>query len=213
MTFLQVKAPITPDGNPPDSVAKECCYGCAPRSVYWLMVMRPQAEAPQIDQSTRHPSESFEDFFTECYEPLLRALYLVTGDSHEAEELAQDACFRVYERWEQLQGTANPAGYAYRTALNLRRSRLRRLATAARRTLGRDEPDTFRSVDERDAIRRALASIPASQREALVLLDWVGLSDREAAEILRIRPEAVRMRASRARQRLREQIGRGEDDE
>ncbi len=177
-------------------------------------MMRSQAGAPLIDASTSQPSESFEDFFHECYEPLLRALYLVTGDSHEAEELAQESCFRVYERWERLRGTANPAGYAYRAALNLHRSRLRRLAVAARRTLRKDEPDAFRSVDERDAIRRVLADIPGSQREALVLLDWAGLSDREAAEILGIRPEAVRMRASRARQRLREQVGgRGEVDE
>jgi RNA polymerase sigma-70 factor (ECF subfamily) len=84
---------------------------------------------------------------------------------------------------------------------------------AARRTFRRDEPDALRSVDERDAIRRALAAIPVSQREALVLLDWVGLSDREAAEILRVSPEAVRMRASRARKGLRREIGRGEDDE
>lgn len=178
-----------------------------------MMVMRPQAEVPQIDRSTRHLVESFEDFFAESYEPLLRALYLVTGDSDEAEELAQEACFRVYERWERLRGTANPGGYAYRAALNMRRSRLRRLATAARRTFRRIEPDALRSVDERDAIRRALAAIPASQREALVLLDWVGLSDREAAEILRVRPDAVRMRASRARQKLRRQMGRGDDDE
>jgi RNA polymerase sigma factor (sigma-70 family) len=177
------------------------------------MVMKSQAELAQGDQLTGHRSESFEDFFAECYEPLLRALYLVTGDANEAEELAQEACFRVYERWERLQGIANPGGYAYRSALNMRRSRLRRLATAARRTFRKDEPDILQSVDERDAIRRALAAIPVRQREALVLLDWVGLSDREAAEILRVRPEAVRMRASRGRQGLRRQMGRGEDDE
>ena len=188
-------------------------YGQALQGVYWLPMMRSQAGASDIDASTRQPSESFEDFFHDCYEPLLRALYLVTGDAHEAEELAQEACFRVYERCERLRGTANPAGYAYRAALNLRRSRLRRLAVAARRTWRGDEPDAFRSVDDRDAIRRALADIPSRQREALVLLDWVGLSDQEAAEILGVRPEAARMRASRARQKLRDQMGRGEIDD
>jgi RNA polymerase sigma factor (sigma-70 family) len=180
--------------------------------VYLLMMMRPQAESPLIESSMRPPTGSFEEFFADRYEPLLRALYLVTGDIHEAEELAQEACFRVYERWERLRGTSNPAGYAYRVALNLRRSHLRRLATAARRTFRRDEPDAFQAVEERDRLRRALASIPERQREALVLLDWVGLSDRDAAAILRIRPEAVRMRASRARQQLRKRIEEGEND-
>lgn len=176
--------------------------------------MKPLAEAPEIDDPSTTPRpESFEDFFAECYEPLLRALYLVTGDSHEAEDLAQEACFRVYQRWQGLQGTPNPAGYAYRAALNMRRNRLRRVATAARRVFRRDEPDLFASADERDAIRRALRAIPVGQREALVLMDWVGLSDQEAGEILGLRPAAVRMRASRARHRLKEQLRRGEEDE
>jgi RNA polymerase sigma-70 factor (ECF subfamily) len=178
------------------------------------MAMKPLGKVLGIDDPpTKRGSESFADFFAERYEPLLRALYLVTGDAHEAEELAQEACFRVYKRWERLRGTANPAGYAYRTALNMRRSRLRRAATAARRVFRLGEPDPFGSADERDAIRRALSAIPAGQREALVLVDWVGLSDQEAADILGIRQEAIRMRASRARHRLKEQLRRGENDE
>ena len=74
---------------------------------------------------------TFEDFFEANYEPLLRAMYLSTGDRHEAEDLAQDAMSRVYERWARLRGAEDPVGYAYRVALNLRRSRLRRLATAS----------------------------------------------------------------------------------
>ncbi len=164
------------------------------------------------DPLTQDSFETFEEFFANHYEPLLRSVYLVTGDRHEAEELAQEACFRVYERWGRLRGTANPAGYAYRVALNAHRSRLRRLATAARRTIRRSEPDPVEASDERDAIRRALARIPAGQRAALVLMEWVGLSDREAGQILGISPEAVRMRTSRARQRLREQLKRGDDN-
>jgi RNA polymerase sigma factor (sigma-70 family) len=146
-------------------------------------------------------------FFEDTYERLLRALYLVTGDRHEAEDLAQEAFFRVYERWERISDTANPAGYAYRVALNAHRSRLRRIAAVARRSLRRSEADQFGAADERDSIRRALAKLPKTQREALVLVEWVGLSDREASEILGVRPEAVRVRVSRARRRLREQLG------
>ena len=176
------------------------------------MQMKPDTEILAEAESTDEP-KSFEGFFADSYEPLLRALYLVTGVRHEAEELAQEACLRVYERWDRLQGTANPAGYAYKAALNIRRSRLRRLATAARTTFKRDEPDALRSIDQRDAIRRALLGIPVGQREALVLMDWVGFTDQETAEVLGITPEAVRMRLSRARRTLRELLGQGERDE
>jgi RNA polymerase sigma-70 factor (ECF subfamily) len=89
---------------------------------------------------------------------------------------------------------------------------LRRVALAARRHRRTVEDDPLRSVDDRDAIRRALSTIPEGQRQALVLIAWLDLSDREAAEVLRTTPEAVRMRASRARKALREELGRGEDD-
>src|SRR5437867_11725625 len=99
--------------------------------------MRSETEAAPI-APPRPGSESFEDFFAEYYERLLRALFLVTGNRHESEELAQEASLRVYERWDKLLEAGNPAGYAYRTALNLRRSRMRRLASAARRTFRRE---------------------------------------------------------------------------
>ena len=149
--------------------------------------------------------ERFEDFFDAHYERLLRTMYLSTGDRHEAEDLAQDAMARVYERWDRVRTLEDPAGYVYRSALNLRRSRLRRLATAARNAFrGREGHDSLDVVDERDSLRRALASIPPAQRDAVILIDWLDMTDVRAAELLRTSPGAVRTRASRARAALRE---------
>ena len=106
-------------------------------------------------------SRSFEAFFEENYERLLRAVYLVTGNRGEAEDLAQEAFVKVYERWDRVRDTANPAGYLYRTAVNAHHSRLRRLAVAARKPFVRREPDPLEASDDRDEIRRALASLPA----------------------------------------------------
>jgi RNA polymerase sigma-70 factor (ECF subfamily) len=84
---------------------------------------------------------------------------------------------------------------------------------ATRRAVLRAETDPFAHIDQRDTIRRALSQVPVDQRKALVLLDWVGLTDTAAAEIMGISPEAARMRASRARQRLRELLIGGEGDD
>jgi RNA polymerase sigma factor (sigma-70 family) len=142
-------------------------------------------------------------------------MYLISGDRHEAEDLAQEACLRVYERWEVIRTSANPAGYAYRIAANLHRSRLRRLRVAARHVLRRAEPawDGLAAAEERDLLRRALADLPLGQREALILLEWGGLTDTEVAETLGLSPVAVRMRASRARKLMRERIRRGDHDD
>ncbi len=164
------------------------------------------------DSSAEGPAKSFEEFFALSYEPLLRALYLLTGDRTEAEDLAQEACFRVYERWTQLRESPNPAGYAFRVAVNAHRSHLRRVALAMRKAFRPTEQDPIAASDDRDAIRRALLAVPSGQRAALVLLDWVGLSDREAGEILGIKPAAVRMGASRGRRRLREELELTQED-
>jgi DNA-directed RNA polymerase specialized sigma24 family protein len=62
----------------------------------------------------------FTDFFRAEYETLLRAMYLLTGDRHEAEDLAQDAFVKACERWDRKagQGTetdASPEGRGERS--------------------------------------------------------------------------------------------------
>jgi RNA polymerase sigma-70 factor, ECF subfamily len=153
---------------------------------------------------------SFEGFFEANYERLLRAVFLVTGNRGEAEDLAQEAFVRVYERWDRVRRTDNPAGYLYRTALNAHRSRLRRMAVAARKPFLRAAADPLEASEDRDEIRRALAQLPAGQREALVLVEWLGMTDAEAGEVLGVAPVTVRVRISRARQTL--QRTRGESD-
>lgn len=159
-------------------------------------------------------TRGFEDFFHHHYERLLRVLYLSSGDRHEAEDLAQDAFVRVYERWPRVQATANPAGYLYRVALNARRSRLRRLAVATRKALHlapSPPADPHAATEDRVTILGALATLPDGQREAVVLVEWLGMKDGEAGEVLGVTAGAVRTRLHRARAALREQL-RGEID-
>ena len=154
--------------------------------------------------------ETFEDFFHANYERLLRAMYLATGNRHEAEDLAQDAMARVLERWDRVGATEDPVGYVYRVALNRRRSLLRRVAVAVRKAPGA-QPDSasepMAAVEERDAIRRALADLPTSQREALILCDWLGMTDVQAAMTLKTSAGAVRTRLHRARGAMRTALG------
>ena len=150
----------------------------------------------------------FTDFFRAEYEALLRAMYLLTGDRYEAEDLAQDAFVKACERWDRVRRMTNPTGYLYRTAVNAHRSTLRRLRGSARRALRLEPPDPISESDDRDWIRRALAGLPAGQREAVVLVEWLGLSDVEAGHALGISPGAVRVRISRARTSLRPLIER-----
>ena len=86
---------------------------------------------------------------------------------------------------------------------------LRRAPLAVRRAVRMAPPpnDEMRTVDDRDAIVRALGRLTPAQRAALVLVDLVGLTSQEAGRALGVRPSTVRVLASRARTMLRQQIG------
>jgi RNA polymerase sigma factor (sigma-70 family) len=157
---------------------------------------------------TPGPDLGFEDFFQEHRLRLFRALWLVTRNRHEAEEVMQDAFLRVWERWPRVAVMPDPVGYLYRTAMNLWRSRVRRAAVALRKAI-RQVPadDQLEAVEERDAAIRAMASLTPRQRAAVVLTDVLGLTSVEAAEALRIEPVTVRVLAARAREVLRNEMG------
>ena len=150
------------------------------------------------------PPANFEAFFEAEHVRLLRALYLVTGDRQEAEELMQDAFVAVWERWDRVRSMEEPTGYLYRTAMNRFRSRLRRATRAARRAFGGIEPrDDFAAADERDALARALAALPERQRAAIVLTELLGFSSEEAGRLLDVKDVTVRSLASQARSAMR----------
>ncbi len=116
----------------------------------------------------------------------------------------------MYERWDRVSRMASPGGYLFRTALNLQRSRVRRLTSRARHIFGpAASVDTADVVQHRDSIDRALDTLPLGQRGAVILVEWLGMSHEDAANALRIKPTAVRTRLSRAEAALRDQ---GDDD-
>jgi len=166
-------------------------------------------------QITRADAVSFEAFYEANVDRVFGAMYLVCGSTHEAEDVVQEAFVRAYERWDQVMAAGNPEGYVYRIALNVHRGRLRRMAVAARKRLmlGRDQEkgDDMAEVEERAVLRRCLDALSPKLREALVLVEWLGLSDEEAGAVLGVRAVTVRVRCSRARAALRP-IFEGEAD-
>jgi RNA polymerase sigma factor (sigma-70 family) len=151
----------------------------------------------------------FDTFFATEYQRLFEVMYLLTRDRAEAEDLAQEAMARAYERWS---GIRDPNRYVYRTAFNLHRTLRRRLAVAVRK-----RGQLLPAAGDADAVERrldalaTLALLPATQRATVVLVDWAGMTAEEAGRVLGIQPVSVRGRLHRARAALRQQIGDADD--
>jgi RNA polymerase sigma-70 factor (ECF subfamily) len=155
---------------------------------------------------------AFEDFFDAERDGLFGALVLITGDRHEAEEIAQDAFLIVWERWDRVRSMDKPTGYLYRTAMNLFRRRRRRAALAARRMVGlANHEDAFAAADARQVIARALAGLSRRQRAALVLTELIGFDSEEAGRMLGVKPVTVRVLASQGRAAMKRSMGESDE--
>jgi RNA polymerase sigma factor (sigma-70 family) len=150
---------------------------------------------------------AFSVFFAERYPRLARACLLLTGDPSEGEDLAQEAMARVLEHWERVSMMDDPEGYLYRTALNLHRNAVKRLMMATRRQAFPEQHGDEDFTDRRLDLLRAIRSLPRTQREALVLVEWLGYTVDEAGRLLGIEAVSVRGRLHRARESLRQRYG------
>jgi RNA polymerase sigma-70 factor (ECF subfamily) len=142
--------------------------------------------------SSTDATPAFEAFFGKEKDGLLRMLSVITGSRSEAEDIAQDAFVRVFERWTEVSRMDDPTAYLYRTSMNVFRSRYRRAATALKRTVAqRPERDFFQAVEDRDLAARALAILTPRQRAALVLTEVLGYSGEETGRLLGIKASTV----------------------
>lgn len=174
------------------------------------------ARAEMVLTVTTDRAPAFETFFQEQYEGVYGSLCLITRNRHEAEEIAQDAFMKMWERWDLLGGIDDPVAYVHAIAMNAFRRRTRRATMAVRRTLRMSPPDDdLALVEQHEIVVRLLAPLSPRQRAAIVLTDLLDYSSEEAARMLGLRPGAVRSLASRGRAALRQQgkVGLDEPDE
>jgi RNA polymerase sigma factor (sigma-70 family) len=165
--------------------------------------MQAEGDVVRLPREAVSPPD-FTAFFAEEHRRLFKALYFVTGNRADAQELMQDAFLKLWERWETIDRIDDPTAYLFRVALNGSRMRARSAQRAARRVVDVAlSYDPFDEVHVREDIRRMLRSLTPRQRAALVLLDQYGYGSEAAAEIMRFRPSTVRALATQGRAVLR----------
>jgi RNA polymerase sigma-70 factor, ECF subfamily len=141
---------------------------------------------------------------------VFRAAWGLCGSHEDAEDLVQETYARVLARPRWLRGE-DDLGYLLRALRNTHVSRLR---SAGRRPLTSplaeqaSEPMDHRTAWDPEgaadvaSLFAAIAALPTGMRDALVAVDVVGLSYREAARSLRVREATLTTRLHRARKRL-----------
>jgi RNA polymerase sigma-70 factor (ECF subfamily) len=146
---------------------------------------------------------AFEAFFRAEHPKLVAFAWALTGDSHAAAELAQEALLRAYRDWAKVAAYDNPGGWIRRVLVNLvaDRGRRRRSEAAALARVPAPGPvvDLERSTDH---WWRAVRALPDGQRAAVALHYLEDMSVADVAAALGISEGTVKTQLSRARQTL-----------
>ena len=145
--------------------------------------------------------EAFERTFEQYWAPIYRLLARMVGDPAEAEDLAQETMYRLYQQGPRLRAESNIGGWLYRVATNLglhsirsfgRRERYETAAGAA--ALGEapeDRPHEIVAGEEvRRMARRALADMDSRQSQLLVMR-YSGMAYKEIAAALNLSSTSI----------------------
>ncbi|MEP2370413.1 sigma-70 family RNA polymerase sigma factor [Ilumatobacter sp.] len=153
---------------------------------------------------------SFETFYRERRDAVVRAVALAIGDLEQAADSTDEAMISAYQRWSKVSALDQPAGWVYRVAVNHSRSRFRRVARKARYNLSfvtdhHDDTPFANGIGDSDLLR-ALHELPLARRSVVVLRVLLEFSEHECAEALGIRPGTAKSRLHRGLTQLRQSV-------
>lgn len=176
------------------------------------------ADRGLVEAAAAGDRDAFDELVRRHQVAIVNLIRALTARSADAEDLAQEVFVRAWRGLGRFRGDSTFRTWLHRVALNVIRShqgrlaRLRHFFVVPPGDQGANEDPIERAADEqdmesdivrRDAIDKALASIPDELRVAVILRDVQGLDYREIAAALGVPIGTVESRIFRGRQRLR----------
>jgi len=165
--------------------------------------------------------QAFRQIVESYWKPILNLCFHYVGNQEDAEEVAQDVFIRLHKAAESYEPRAKLSTFLYRIAVNLSLNRIRDrkrkrlislddlLKNRAKHSMisEADDPDSLLGQKEKQqAIQKAVAALPSSQRTAVLLKRFQGLSYEEIAEVMNCSVSAVEARLHRAKQNLMKKL-------
>jgi RNA polymerase sigma-70 factor (sigma-E family) len=161
--------------------------------------------------------EAFAEYFAARRDAVRRSAYLLCGDWHRADDLAQTAFVALHRRWRKVRDRGALDAY-------VRRTLVRAVIDESRRPWRRERfvdelPEVAQSdgavdttVANRTALLDGLRRVPPRQRAVLVLRFLEGLDVTATAEALKCSEGTVKSQTARGLSALRAALGDSLDD-
>jgi RNA polymerase sigma-70 factor (ECF subfamily) len=176
-------------------------------------VMDRERELHLVSRLGAGDADAFEQIHAEFNARLFNFLCRLSNSRDVAEDLLEETWLRLVKHSRRLQPETRLAAWLFTVARRVHVSYVRSRVLEDSAAVGlialwpsavaRASPFEAAAASELERrIERALASIPLSSREALLLVAAAGLDHTDAAAVLGVTPEAFRQRLSRARASL-----------
>ena len=161
-----------------------------------------------LDRIAAEDREALSSLYGRYHERLFKFVFRLTRSHSQTEEVVNDIMLAVWRSAKQFRGDSRPStwifGIAYRQSL--KRLSRRKLRTVPQLDVEQIADSAPGSVEQEQWIRRALDTLPTSQRVAIELVFYLGLSYEEVATVTNCPVNTVKTRMFHARRKLREQL-------
>jgi len=195
--------------------------------------LNPSLETRQselVQQAGAGCKEAFYRLVQPCERALFAAAMGILNNEADAEEVAQEAVLKAFTNISRFRGESKFSTWIIQICINEARLKIRKARKHLYESI--DEPENgedgeyfprdfadWREIPSealerkelRDALQRAMASLPEKYREVLVLRDIQHLSIEETAQVLGIGTGNVKTRLLRARLQMRDALAPGID--
>ena len=180
--------------------------------VTFLDARRISADAETADVALAMDEDAFRAFYDRTSGALWGYLSRISGDRQVADDLLQEAYYRLLKANTAFESENHRRNYLYRIATNLvRDSRRRPKALFAEPVEMADiaAPDSHADTESRQDVRRALGRMKPRERALLWLAYANGSSHAEIADVLGLKTASIKLLLFRARRKLAATLQRG----
>jgi len=193
----------------------------------------PHDDVTVISRCQKGDTEAFGVLVERYQKKMFNIAFRMTGDFEEAGEVVQEAFLSAFKAIKKFRGESTFATWMTSIVLNHAKNCLKKIKTISHHEpmslddLSEDHDSTPRfdppaggmstleqleKKDVQETVQKAINSLDAEFREALILKDIQELSYEEIGTILNIPEGTVKSRIFRAREALRERLKRNLGD-
>ena len=179
----------------------------------------PTSLALLIERAVAGDMLAFEEIMKHSEQRVMQMTWRMLGNEADARDATQEVFLRVYKYLGRFKQDQPFFAWVYQITLNVCRdiSRKRRHYSTKFESIEANSTNSPYSVtdqqasaeetllraQERELIRRAIATLPEKERAVVLLRDLEGLRTDEVARIMRSTPTTVRSQISSARQKIK----------